>query len=180
MTFAAVQAYGGIQQGRAARRQANAEADEMDRQAAYERAIAQGEAAQIRRAGDTARGATLGALAASGVVVGEGSALDAERQVMTDYAQDEAITLLTGEQRASSLRASADNRRRSGRDARRAANVGAVTSLLSAGVQSARAAGWRQYGPGFSGGQAPAPVEQRSPWSSSGPTFRARRGQVDS
>lgn len=162
MTMAGIQAFGQYQHGQAAKGQADIEAAEMDRQAAYERAIAQGEAAQIRRAGGAARGETLAATVASGVKVGEGSALDAERQVMTDYAQDEAMALLNADLRAKALESSASNRRRAGRAARRAAVINVATSLLSSGAQGLQASGWRSRGPGFSGTQAPAPVVNRS------------------
>jgi hypothetical protein len=161
IAFAAVQTYGQIQQGRTAKANANADADALQAQAAFARDDAQGQALRIRREGTQARGQALGAVVASGVKVGEGSALDAERQVMTDYAQDEYLAILTGERQARGLNTEASNRRRAGRDAMRAAYFQAGTSLLSAGANGMRAGGWRSNGPGFSGTQMPAPVETR-------------------
>jgi hypothetical protein len=161
MTIAGVQAFSQIQQGRQAGQRADEQGRQLDRQAAVEADNAQAEASRIRRAGDTARGQTVGAYAASGVKVGEGSALEAERQVMQDYEQDAYMAILTGQRRAGALQEEAASVRRAGRDARRAGYISAGTSLLSAGASGMRAGGWRANGPGFSGGQAPAPVYDR-------------------
>lgn len=156
---AATQAYGQIQQGRTAKA-------EGELAAVLSEDEARAEAAAIRRVGERQRGQTVAALVASGVKVGEGSALEAERAVVEDYTRDEYITLLTGQRRASAYR-------RAGRDAARAGNVSAMTSLLQAGAGYARASGWGAKGPGFSGSQMPAPVEDRSFYS--GAEFRPNR-----
>ena len=161
LTFAAVSAYGTVQQGRNAKFNADTDAEALEAQAALARDDAQGQASRIRREGAQARGQTLGAIAASGVKVGEGSTLDAERQVMTDYTQDEYMAILTGERQARGMQTEARNRRRAGRDAQRASYIQAGTSLLAAGAAGMKAGGWRSNGPGFSGTQMPAPVETR-------------------
>jgi hypothetical protein len=161
IAFAGVQAFGTISQGRTAKYNADTEAEALEAQAAMARDDAQGQAARIRRDGAQARGQALGAIAASGVKVGEGSTLDAERQVMTDYTQDEYLAILTGERQARGLNTEASNRRRAGRDAMRSSYFSAGTSLLSAGANGMRAGGWRSNGPGFSGTQMPAPVINR-------------------
>ena len=159
-TATAVQAGGNVLQGRAARRQANDAAAQSDYQAAVEADNAKLEARMIRRQGERQRGETLSSIAASGVKIGEGSALDAERQVMEDAAHDEYMALLTGQRRSSAFRQEASNQRRAGRGAWRAGLITAGTSLLSAGAAYGKAAGWRAGGgPGFAGTQAPAPVE---------------------
>lgn len=150
--MAAVQIAGSLQQGRDAQRSANAEADSLDYQGALERANAEAQARRIRREGEAARGQTLGAIAASGVKVGEGSALDAERQVMQDYEQDAYVALLDGNRAARSLSMSADNARLSGRAARRASYFNAGASLLSTGAQGLRADGYKWTGTGFKKG----------------------------
>lgn len=163
MTFgmAALQASGQYGQGRAANINAQTEGDQLDWQASNSEADGQMQARRIRRAGAAARGETLAAVAASGVKVGEGSALDAERQVMEDYATDEYMAILNGKLRGAGLRLSANNARRAGRDAARAGKINAFTSLMASGASGARASGWRSNGPGFSGTQRPAPVETR-------------------
>lgn len=150
MTLAAVQTVGQVQQGRAAQRQANEQAAWDEYQAKVARSDAEREARLIRREGARARGETLSALAASGVEIGEGSALEAERQVMTDYETDAAIAILSGERAATGMEAQAVQRRRAGRDARNASYINAGTSLLSSGSKMMRQR------------QPPAPVETRS------------------
>lgn len=163
MMFAMMQVAGAVQQGQAANNAAQSDAMYAEASARESRQDAQGVAARVRREGATARGSTLAAVAASGVKVGEGSALEAERQVMEDYSRDEYMAILSGERRASGLQMEAGNRRRAGRDARRAGYINAGTSLMASGAQGLKDSGWRRYGPGFSGGQAPAPVETRVP-----------------
>lgn len=155
---AGLQAFGQIQQGRSARDAANMDADRMEWQAGQERLDAEADARVIARQGRNARGATVSAIAGSGVKVGEGSALDAERTVVDNAYTDEYMAILNGERRARGLEMEASSRRRAGRDARRAATTGAFTTLLSAGAAGMNASGWRSNGPGFAGTQAPAPV----------------------
>lgn len=151
MAAAGAQAVGSITQGRAAKSQAYAEAGQLDYQAAVERDNAAAEAAVIRRMGERQRGETLAGAVASGIKIGEGSALDAERQVMQDSAVDAQLAILTGDRNARSLQASASQRRAAGRAARDAGYLQGFTSLLSAGS--------RGY---FSGAQqAPAPIINR-------------------
>lgn len=144
-TATAVQVGGNILQGQAARRQANDAAAQSDYQAAVEADNAQLEARMIRRQGARQRGETLSSIAAAGVKIGEGSALDAERQVMEDAAHDEYMALLTGQRRATAFRQEASNQRRAGRDAWRAGLINAGSSLLSAGSNFNKA--WGSRGP---------------------------------
>jgi hypothetical protein len=128
-----MQIAGNIQQGKAQQRAANEDAALREYEALAEQDDALYQAQQIRRAGERARGETLAGVAASGVKVGEGSALDAERRVMEDTELDARMAILSGERAARSLRMGAELTRRAGRDARRSANASAVGSLLSAG-----------------------------------------------
>ena len=134
----AVSVKGSLDQGAAAQSAANADASMLDYQAAVDRDNAAVEAKRIRRAGDSARGETLAGIAAAGVKVGQGSALDAEREVMTDTETDAFMALLNGERAARGKNLQADNARRSGRDARKASYFNAAGSLLSAGGQGYR------------------------------------------
>jgi hypothetical protein len=136
--MASFQAAGSIQQGNSARAAAGQQAGWDEYQAKVSRAEAEAQATRIRRAGRVARGETLAAVVASGVKIGEGSALDAERQVMTDYETDAALAILSGDRAATSSMAQAASRRAAGRDAQRAGYINAGTSLLSAGRASAR------------------------------------------
>jgi hypothetical protein len=155
---AGMQAFSQIQQGRSVRDAANMDADRMEWEAGQARLDAEADARLIARQGRAQRGALVAAVAGSGVKVGEGSAALAETETVENAYADEYMAILNGERRAMGMRMEADSRRRAGRDARRASNVAAFTTLLSAGAQGMNAAGWRSNGPGFSGTQAPAPV----------------------
>jgi hypothetical protein len=138
VAMAGVQVAGSISQGNASRRAAEEQAGWDEYQAKVSRAEAEAQASRIRRAGRVARGETLSALVASGVKVGEGTALEAERQVMTDYETDAAMAILSGERAAVSSEVQASTRRKAGRDAQRAGYINAGTSLLSAGRATMR------------------------------------------
>lgn len=171
---AILQAGSAYKQGQDAKRQANAAAAEDEYQAGLERSNSLADAKSIRRAGRRARGETLSSYAASGVKIGEGSTLDVERELMEDVERDAYMTILTGERRANAYQREAANKRAQGRSAARAGTISAFTSLLSAGAGYAKASGWRSNGPGFSGTQAPAPVETR--YIQGGNEFRPNRG----
>lgn len=138
VAMAGMQVVGSVRQGNAARQAADEQAGWDEYQAKASRAEAEAQASRIRRAGRVARGETLSALVASGVKVGEGTALDAERQVMQDYETDAAMAILSGDRAAMSSEAQAASRRRAGRDAQRAGYINAGTSLLSAGRATLR------------------------------------------
>lgn len=133
-----VQVLGSVRSGNAAKQAADDQAGWDEYQAKVSRAEAEAQASRIRRAGRVARGETLSALVASGVKIGEGSALEAERQVMQDYETDAAMAILSGERSAAISTANAAVRRKSGRDAQRAGYINAGTSLLSAGSAAMR------------------------------------------
>lgn len=138
---ATMQAGSQIAGGITAKGNANLQAADLEHQAAVERDNALAQAEAIRRDGQRARGETVTAIAASGVQLGEGSAADAERQVMQDANTDERLALLRGEQTARQLTARAQITRRAGRDAMRAGWLGAGTSLMSSFSNYQKASG---------------------------------------
>lgn len=155
-------AVGSVQQGRAADRAAQVNAGQLEYQALVEQDNAQAAAQMIRRDGERSRASTVAAVAMSGASIGEWSAGDVERQVLEDTEADALTAILNGNREARGLNDSASNTRKAGRDARRAGYINATSSLLSAGAQGLKASGYRANGPGFSGTQAPAPVEIRN------------------
>lgn len=163
MMGAGMQAYGQYSAGQTANIEGQAAGDALDFQGRNERASAKIDASRIRRSGEFQRGQTLGAIAASGVKINQGSALDAERQVMEDAAIDEHLAILNGNQRALGLEMQGSSRRRAGRDAKRAGQIAAASSLLGAGAAGLKASGWRSAGPGFAGTQNAAPIETITP-----------------
>lgn len=153
LASAAASAVGQVQQGRAAAEAGDANARSLNYQASVERDNAQAEASAIRRAGARARGETLAGIAASGVQVGQGSALDAEREVMSDTETDAMMAILNGDRAARGLNQQARAARQAGRQAKSAAMLGAATSLLSAGGQA--------YKSGMFNKSSPAPYDYR-------------------
>lgn len=144
-----LQVAGQLSQGRAAQRAANQQAGVYEYEALVEQDNALAAAQQIRRQGVADRGRLVAAVGASGVKIGQGSALDAERQVMQDYETDASMAILTGKRNADSLRTNAELTRQAGRDARRASNISAFSTLLQSG-----ASGMRMAGTNFSGWDA--------------------------
>ena len=140
---AAVQVGGTYLSNKSSSRQANTSANLDEQQAAVLRDNAEAEASRIRRAGDVQRGETLGAIAASGVKIGEGSALEAERQVLADYETDAAIAILSGKRQSDALKYQAKLTRASGKDATNAGWLNAAGSMLQMGASSWQQSGWK-------------------------------------
>ena len=155
-------AFNQVQQGRTARQQGNMQAQASEFQARIEQENALKTAEIIRRAGRRQVGQASAAYAAAGVKVGEGSALETERQINLDVEHDAFQSLLEGGRRARGLQTDAEMARAQGRMAQAAGYVNAMGTVLSTGYSALRANGWRSNGPGFSGTRAPAPVEDRS------------------
>lgn len=122
-----------VASGNAAESAANQDAKNLEYQGMVEYDNALAESSRIRRAGARARGETLAGIAASGVRVGSGSALDVEREVMTDYETDAAMAVLNGDRARRGAFQQASMARRAGRDARRSGYLSAASSLLSSG-----------------------------------------------
>lgn len=130
---AAAQLIGGALQHKATKMAGEYDAADMEYQAALSRDQGQAEAQRIRRAGRRARGEALAAVVGSGVKVGHGSALDAERQVMQDYEQDAAIAILNGERQGRILDQRAKQRRYAAGQEAIAGMFGTVGSLIGQG-----------------------------------------------
>lgn len=152
MASAAMQVGSSISQGITAKSNANLQAGDMEYQAAVERDNAQQAAAAARRQGQRDRGSTVAAVAASGVKIGEGSAGDAERQVVQDANTDERLAILRGDQTSRQLNARARITRLSGRDALRSGYIGAATSLMSAAGSYSQASGAKFSAAGWDAG----------------------------
>ena len=153
---------GQIQQGNANAASANqnaanadAQAAQLDRQAELDRIQAQREtvaateeAKRIRKAGDKQAAASRAALAASGIMVDQGSSININEDITGGAESDAMNTLLTGERKAKAYTTSADETNRSAGNARSqasqyrsAASSAKTSSLLSAGATALT--GWR-------------------------------------
>ena len=168
MSFVAVaitgfNAFQQVQAGRYAEGQAGIQAGQLEYRAQVEQDIALKTAAIIRRAGRETVGRANAGYAASGVVVGEGSAGETERQITMDYQHDAFQAILEGNRRARGMQTEAALTRIDGSMKATAGIVNGIGTVLGGTYSAMRANGWRTAGPGFSGTQAPAPVETRTP-----------------
>jgi hypothetical protein len=151
-----------VQAGNYAKGQAGLQADQMDYQAKQEQQNALETARIIRRAGHRAVGQATASYAGSGVVVGEGSAGDVEREMTQDVEHDAYQSILEGDRRALGLRTQGEMSRIDGSMKRTAGYMNAFGTVLGGSYQAMKNNGWRTgSGPGFSGTQAPAPVVNR-------------------
>jgi hypothetical protein len=146
-----------------AKGQAELKAGQMEYLSQVEQDNALKTAEIIRRAGRRQVGQANAAYAASGVVVGEGSAGETEAQIRQDVEHDAFQALLEGNRRGRGLQVGASMSRADGAAQAAAGYVNAAGTALGGVYQGMRANGWRTAGPGFSGTQAPAPVETRTP-----------------
>lgn len=137
----ALQAYGQYNQGQAARRQGEFVGAQDDYAASVALKDAQTQAQMIRRAGARAVGRADVNAAASGIVVGEGSSGEVDKQIYTDSEHDAYTALLNGSRRARGLQVDAVASRAGGRSAEYASDASAVGTALSAGYKADRAWG---------------------------------------
>lgn len=156
-----VSVLGQVQAGRAAHQQADMQADQIAYQGRVTRDDALAQAQMIRKQQRFAIGSADTAAAASGIKVGEGSAGEVDRSIYNDSEHDAYMAILNGDRRARGLDTEAALTRQAGANASRQAGMGALGTVLSSGYQSMIGSGWRTAGPGWSGTQRPAPVENR-------------------
>ena len=128
-----MQAWNQYTAGQTAQGMAGVQALAMEGNAKIERANALQTAEMIRRAGRRQIGAANAAYAGAGVKVGEGSALEMERQTGIDVEHDAFQAILDGDRRAAGLTTDAGLTRISGSMAAKAGEVNAAGTLLSTG-----------------------------------------------
>lgn len=158
----ALKAFGQYESGQAQQMQSRMQAQQLEYQGTVERQNALQQAALIRRAQGYAIGRADTAAAASGVVVGQGSSAEVDRQIYADSERDAYQAILTGDRRARGLHVAAVGDVAAGDVAATNADLNATGTVLSGGYQMLRGSGWRSVGPGWAGTQAPAPVVDRS------------------
>lgn len=158
---AAFNAYGQIQAGNMADKQAQLQAMQSDWLAEQAHDDGLKQAAIIRRAGARQVSESNAAYAGAGVAVGQGSAQDLERETMREVQQDAFQAILSADRQARGLQMEGVNARTQGSMARTAGRVNAATSLMSSASSGLKSSGWRSNGPGYANTQAPAPVEIR-------------------
>lgn len=116
-----------------AQNNAEGQAELERRQGENEKDAAVAQAEKIRKAGRAAAASANASLAASGVAIGEGTALRINEQIYQDSESDAYTTLLTGVRRQRTNENQALMSQADGKGAKTAGYLNATSSLLSSG-----------------------------------------------
>jgi type II secretory pathway pseudopilin PulG len=130
---AVVGAVTAISAGQQQQKAANAQAQEALNQGAYRQDEARQRAEKIRRAGLAQRGEAKAALAAGGVKLGEGTALEIDKTIATRSEEDALSAILTGKRAGSSARSESDLLKTAGENAANNSYGKAASTVLQAG-----------------------------------------------
>jgi hypothetical protein len=144
---------GQLKQGRAQKKAAEIDAQQLDTRAVQEREAALQEAQSIRKAGRRTQGAARAQMAASGIDVNSGSAVDIDQEIAATSEQDARMTLLTGKRRADASNFAADQSRARGKNARTASVLGAVSTGLQGWKGVKQDEGYRYKVPTYDGAE---------------------------
>lgn len=136
----AVSVYSQMEQGKEADALANRQQQQATQDAQFAASEAQVQARQIRKATDKQRAEARGALAASGVTVGVGTAEQIDQEIATSGEEDALMAIYDGTNRARAIGISGENTASRTRNAADASRTGAWTSALQGGASVAR--GW--------------------------------------
>lgn len=134
-------AYSTVQAGKQQQLNASAQAEQAEADAKTEKSAAMVQAERIRKLARIQAGEANAALAASGVEVGEGTALNINREIYQNAEEDAALTVFGGANKAQRLNTDASNYRLAGSQARANANSQAAGTVLSAAAQGY--SGWK-------------------------------------
>lgn len=130
-------AAGAIKSGMDQQEGYNAQAQQTLNQAAYSADAAKAQAEKIRRAGRAQVGEAKASLAASGVKLGEGTALEIDKQITQNAEEDAFSALLSGNRTTAAAQEEAKLLGKAGSNA-------ATNSVLGAAGTVAQA-GWKAY-----------------------------------
>jgi hypothetical protein len=136
----AVSVYSQMEQGKEADRIAAQQQQQAAQDAQFAASEAQLQARAIRKAADRQRAEARGALSASGVVVGVGSAEQIDQEIAADGEEDALMAIYDGTNRSRNIRQAGEISSSRSRNAANASRYGAATSALQGGAQLAR--GW--------------------------------------
>lgn len=154
----AATAYGQYQSGKAAAQAQEAQGQQIAVQAGQQQDAANAEAERIRAAARRQRAEAAAAFAASGVSVADGTPLKIDQEIARGGELDALNTIISGGRESDTLTREAEAFGTMAKATRKAANMQAFGTLMSSASNAATASGWRANGPGFSGGQKPAPI----------------------
>ena len=133
---AAFSAYSSVQQGKQASLNADAQSEQAQIDADNAASAAKVQADRIRKLARNQAGEANAALAASGVEVGAGTALNINQEIYQNAEEDAVMTILNGEEQRKRGYTDAANMSIYGQQQRSAANSQAIGSVLSAGAQA--------------------------------------------
>lgn len=151
-------AYGQIQSANAAADAQEAQGKQLATQAGQQQDAANAEAERIRAAARRQRAEAAAAFASSGVSVADGTPLKIDQEIARGGELDALNTIISGGREADTLTNEAAAFGKQAKASRKAGQMQAVSTLMSGASSAATASGWRANGPGFSGGQKPAPI----------------------
>lgn len=124
---------GQAQQGAAQKKAANAPAQQVLNDGAYRADAAKQQAEKIRKAGAAQQGEAKASLAASGVKLGEGTALEVQKTIDTNVEEDALSALLSGKRITDSSQQEAKLLGKAGDNAVTNSVFGAGATMLKAG-----------------------------------------------
>lgn len=138
---AAISAIGSYQQGQAQKKMYEEQAQQSVNEGAYRADAAKAQAEKIRKAGRAQIGETRASLAASGVKVGEGTALELERDISQNVEEDALSALLSGKRSTDAAQQEAKMLNRAGANSAKSGAYSAAGTVLSAA--GSIAGGWK-------------------------------------
>ncbi len=134
--------YSTQQAGKQAQLTADSQAEQSQLDADAAASAANVQADRVRRLARTQASQANASLAASGVEVGEGSAVNINEEIIGNAEEDAVMTILNGQSQKARGQVDASNYRLSGSQARSTANSQSIGSVLQTGSQLAMA-GWK-------------------------------------
>lgn len=134
-------AYSAIQQGKQQEEWADYQARQAEADARAERSAAEVHAEKIRKMARIQASEANASLAGSGVEVGEGTALNINKDIYTNAEEDAVMTIFGGIDRAARGNAEAAGYRTKGSQARSAGYTNAASTIL--GAAGSMSKGWK-------------------------------------
>lgn len=127
-------AYASIESGRQQKAMAERQAQSAVNAAAYDADAAKAHAENIRKAGRAQVGEAKAALAASGVKLGEGTALEIQKSIVENSAKDELSAILSGKRATAAANEEAGMLMQAGANAQNNGYMSAATTVLGTGA----------------------------------------------
>lgn len=134
--------YSSQQAGKQAQLTADAQAEQSQKDADAAASAAMVQADRIRRVARNQSSEANAALAASGVEVGEGTAININEEITSNAEEDAVLTILNGQSQKARGQVDAANYRTIGSQARANANAQSIGSVLNTGASLA-SSGWK-------------------------------------